>query len=73
MERAWFDMYDLRKRRFDKYIWIPLRACQYKTKEGEYGFTGYKCDFFGLSSVLLPIEKKAEWAPGPVWRLQRRQ
>jgi hypothetical protein len=58
MERSWFDMQDLRKRKFDKNIWIPLRVSQYKVKEGEYGFIGYKSDFLGLSSVLLPITMK---------------
>jgi hypothetical protein len=67
MERSWFDMYDLRKRKFDKFVWIPLRAIQYKVKEGKYGFIGYKNDLLGLNSVLLPLEmkddaKKISWS-----------
>ena len=67
MERAWFDMYDLRKRRFDSRVWIPLRACQYMIKEGEYGYKGYKSELLCLGSVLLPIEveddaKNIDWS-----------
>ena len=58
MDKTWFEMHDLRKRKFDKSVWIPLHACQYKINEGKYGFTGYKCEVFCVGSVLLPVKEK---------------
>lgn len=67
MNKEWFDMHDLRKKQFQKSIWIPLRASFKRINEGKFGYKGYRQEFFGCGSVLLPIEykdnaKKLTWS-----------
>ena len=67
MDKKWFEMHDIRKKQFNRSVWIPLRASFYKTREGQFGYKGYKREFFGCGSVLLPMgykdnAKKLTWS-----------
>src|SRR6185312_1830251 len=57
IEQKWFEMADVRKRRFDDAVWIPLRASQ-QTESGEYGFLGNKSEFFGNASLAVPLKDR---------------
>jgi hypothetical protein len=39
MEQKWFEMAEIRKRRFDSAVWIPLRASK-KDETGKWGYLG---------------------------------
>lgn len=60
LSQAWFELQDIRKRNFSKSVWIPLRAATRRLSEGEYGFEGYKEEFFGTGSIGVPIESLDE-------------
>jgi hypothetical protein len=57
MEQKWFEMVEIRKRRIDSAVWIPLRACQ-ESKTGKWGYLGYKSEFFGAGSLAVPLSKR---------------
>lgn len=57
MERKWFEMTEMRKRRFDSAVWIPLRACQ-KEETGKWGYLGYSSEFFGAASLAVPVRRR---------------
>lgn len=59
IEKSWFDLADVRKRFLAKAVWVPLHGSQ-TTSEGEYGYVGWKEEFFGLGSVAVPLSKRAE-------------
>ncbi len=51
-------MHDIRRRNFDKSVWIPLRAGFHNVCQGKYGYEGYKKDFFGTGSIAVPTKNK---------------
>jgi hypothetical protein len=57
MEQKWFEMTEIRKRRFDSAVWIPLRACQ-KEETGQWGYVGYSSEFFGAASLAVPVRRR---------------
>jgi hypothetical protein len=57
MEREWFEMAEIRKRRFDSAVWVPLRA-SLRTEAGRRGHLGYKSEFFGVGSLAVPLGKR---------------
>jgi len=60
MNKLWFEMADIRKRRLKDAVWIPLRCSLNLVKEGTYGYLGYKEEFYGLGSVAFPVDKRNE-------------
>src|SRR5271165_4308366 len=60
MEKSWFDLKEIRKRRLADAVWIPLRASELVEKTGTYGYPGFKEEFFGLGSVAIPVERREE-------------
>src|SRR3954469_14263121 len=58
MEQTWFEMADIRRRRFDNAVWIPLRASQ-TTRSGKYGYVGFNEEFFGAGSIAIPLRKRS--------------
>lgn len=59
MDQNWFEMRDIRRRRLDTSVWIPLRAAVNATENHvRYGFVGFKEDFFGAGTLAIPIDKK---------------
>ncbi len=58
--QEWFEFNDLKSKKYNKSIWIPLRTSRDIVKEKSYGDAGYKNEFFGLSSIVFPKIKKDE-------------
>ena len=58
MKQTWLEMLDLKKNKLDKSVWIPLRSQKLIRNNVEYGKIGYKEEFFGHGSLMLPIDKK---------------
>lgn len=56
----WFEMIDIRRRRFSNAVWIPLHLCEHLEREGQFGHEGYRSDFFGVGTVAVPLEKQGE-------------
>ncbi len=56
MKQDWFEMKDIRKRNYDKSVWIPLRS-QFRDYKGKYGYEGYIEDYFGSFSIAIPVEE----------------
>lgn len=59
MNQEWFEMADIRRRRFANAVWIPLRAVQKVESVGRYGYLGYKEEIFAAGSLAVPIDKKS--------------
>jgi hypothetical protein len=57
MDQDWFEMTDIRRRKLNTAVWIPLRAAQ-KQSIGEFGTLGYWEEFFGAGSIAVPLDKK---------------
>lgn len=57
MEKKWFEMAEIRKRRFDDAVWIPLRASQ-NEETGKSGHLGHQSEFFGAASLAVPLRKR---------------
>lgn len=60
MKQEWFEMPEIRKRTFEKSVWIPLRAVNMIEEEGQIGYEGYKSNFFGAGSLAIPLDYKTE-------------
>jgi hypothetical protein len=57
MTKDWFEMAGLRRKTFETSVWIPLFEMTNIEKTGKYGFVGYKEEFFGVGSVLIPVDQ----------------
>ena len=42
MTQEWFEMPEVRRRKLDQSVWIPLRAAQHIDRVGELGHLGFK-------------------------------
>ncbi len=58
MNQNWFEMDDIRRKSFNKSVWIPLRAVYCNEKFGQYAYEGCKEDFFGSGCIAVPTDKK---------------
>jgi hypothetical protein len=58
MSQAWFEMAEIRRRKFASSAWIPLRAIQPICNEGNRGHLGFKDEFFGAGSLAAPVDLK---------------
>lgn len=59
MDQQWFEMTDVRKRRLDSSVWIPLRSSQQLSKTGEIAELNYRSEFYGVASVAVPLAERA--------------
>ena len=59
-QQVWFEMDGIRKRSYQKSVWIPVRASQKLIERGESGSEGYLEDFFGLGSVMFSRQTKID-------------
>lgn len=59
MDQEWFEMEDIRRRKLDHAVWIPLRACQYLLRLGRRGHLDHREEFFGVGSIAIPLAEKA--------------
>jgi hypothetical protein len=60
MKQDWFEMSDIRRRTFERSVWIPLRAINKIEEIGQIGFAGYKSEFFGAGSLAIYLSYKTE-------------
>ena len=58
--QSWFEMQDLKKRKLDKSVWVPLRSEKSIKNNVDYGKIGFQEEFIGHGSLMLPINKKNE-------------
>ncbi len=58
MNQAWFEMPDIRRSKLGTAVWIPLRAVHQIERAGEYGFVGFKEEFYGAGSLAVPTRSK---------------
>ncbi len=58
MNQEWFEMEDIRRRKLKSTVWIPLSASRKLICEGQYGFLGYKEEYFAVRSVAIPLTDK---------------
>ena len=56
MDQKWFEFRDIRKKRFNDAVWIPLRASR-SHSEGKYGFSGYREELNFSASVAIPLDR----------------
>jgi len=66
MEQSWFEMADVRRRRYANAVWVPLRASQILGKAGRCGSVGFIEEYFGAGCLAVPTEmieeaKQLEW------------
>ena len=60
MQENWFEMRDIRRRKLDNAVWIPLRAAHRIQAVGKYGFLGYREEFYGVGSLAIPLDSRTE-------------
>lgn len=58
MNQSWFEMQDLKKRKFDNSVWVPLRTQKSIRNNVDFGELGYQEEFTGHGSLMISIEKK---------------
>lgn len=58
MDQSWFEMQDLRKRKLDNSVWVPLRTNNAIRNTIKYGFVDYSEEYVGHGSLMMPIDKK---------------
>lgn len=56
----WFEMHEIRKRRINRAVWIPLRAMEHLEQRGKPGEPGYRDVFYGANSLAVDLEKRKE-------------
>lgn len=58
--QSWFEMPEIRKRFFDKSVWIPLKERSVLLREGRFGSLDYIEEYLGVSSVAVPLYQRSE-------------
>ena len=58
--QAWFEMTDVRKRRLKDLVWTPILSVRKLEEDGESGADGYREEFFGVGTLLVPLSRKKE-------------
>jgi hypothetical protein len=58
MEQSWFEMGEVKRKKFDTTVWIPLHAVHQVEKIGEYGYCGFREEFFGCGTVAISLNER---------------
>jgi len=58
--QSWFEMSEIRKRFFNKSVWIPLKERSVLLREGSFGYLGYIEEYLGVSSIAVPLSQRPE-------------
>lgn len=58
--QKWFEMADVRKKRLEDLVWIPILSIHKLEESGESGSEGYREEFFGLGALLVPLSRRKE-------------
>jgi hypothetical protein len=59
VDQKWFEMPEIRKRRLETAVWIPLRSSDRRTKDREYGDLGHLSEFYGVGTLAVLVGDKA--------------
>ena len=59
MKQEWFEMLDLKKRKLDKSVWVPLRSVKSVRNDVDFSKVGYNEEFIGHGSLMIPVDKKS--------------
>lgn len=59
MSQSWFEMQDLRKRKLDNSVWIPLRAEKEIRNSVSFGKVDYCEEFIGYGSIMVFVDKES--------------
>jgi hypothetical protein len=57
MDQSWFEMPDIRRRKLEGRVWIPLRASDLN-EEGTLGYGGFKSEFYGVGTLAIPTDSR---------------
>src|SRR5438128_7424225 len=57
MEQKWFEMGEIRRRKLESVVWVPLRSIA-KSAQGRYGALGYRSEFYGVGTFAVTIDDK---------------
>lgn len=60
MIQSWFEMQDLRKRKLDNSVWVPLCSQKSIRNNIDYGYLDYQEEYIGHGSLMVPLDKKLE-------------
>ena len=60
MDQKWFEMPEVRRRRLEGAVWVPLLSIDRRTAGGDYGDLGYKSEFYGVGTLAVAVEDKAK-------------
>jgi hypothetical protein len=60
MNQSWFEMQDLKKRKLDNSVWVPLRSQKSIQNNIDYGYLDYQEEYIGHGSLMIPIDNKGE-------------
>ncbi len=58
MNQSWFEMKDLKKRKLNNSVWVPLRAQKSIRNNVDFGKEGYQEEFIGHGSLMIPVDRK---------------
>jgi len=58
MNQSWFEMQDLRKRKLDNSVWVPLRSEKSIRNDVGFGKIGYQEEFIGHGCLMIPFDKR---------------
>lgn len=58
IDQSWFEMQTIRQRKLTSAVWIPLRASSTLEQDGQFGFLGFKEEFFGAVTLAVPLAAK---------------
>jgi hypothetical protein len=58
--QSWFEMADLRRRRFSTAVWVPLHSSEKIVEQGEYGQPGWREEYLSVYSTAFAPQKRAE-------------
>lgn len=58
MDQEWFEFRDVRGRRLDSAVWIPLRAVRSLREVGRKGYVGYLEEFYGVGSLAVSCDQR---------------
>lgn len=58
MDQHWFEMNDIRRRRLNTAVWIPLRSSQNVLDSGKIAELGYQNEFYGVATIAVPLVER---------------
>lgn len=60
MDQHWFEFRDIRRRRLEGAVWIPLRSSNTILSKGQKGYAGNVEEFYGAGSLAIDSESRAD-------------